>query len=455
MALDRRQMMIGGFGIGAGVTAAAGPRDAAARTALAQLESATSFGVRPDAADDQTGPVQTALDASSLTGTPVFLPAGSYRVGRLRLKSGAQISGVPGRTILKFAGSGAFLTAKDAQEIRLSGLVLDGGTRPLDRDKGRDGLFAAREVASLAITDCRMIASARNGLALYGCSGTVADCEISGAADTGLFSEDARGLAISHNHVHDCGNNGVQVWRSTPGEDGTIVSHNRVERIRADGGGTGQNGNGVNLFRAGAVLVTSNRIADCVFSAIRANGASNSQMLGNSCARLGEVALYAEFAFEGSIIAQNLVDTAATGISITNFNDGGRLAVAQGNLVRNLAPGKSGSGSGHGIGIAVEADTLVAGNLVENASRVGIQIGWGKYLRDVTATGNIVRQARIGIGVSTAKGAGYALITNNMMSGAKQGAIRAMDHAKPLGSDLALQSSEAFRNLAVFGNVSL
>ncbi|MGI9385241.1 MAG: TIGR03808 family TAT-translocated repetitive protein [Methyloligellaceae bacterium] len=453
MVLDRRQMMIGGLGIGAGATAAAGPREARAQAVLAQLDTATSFGVRPDASDDQTGPVQTAMDASALSGTPVFLPAGRYRVGRLRLKSGAQISGVPGRTILEYAGGGAFLTAKEAEDIRLSGLVLDGGNRPLDKDKGRDGLFAARDVRNLAVTECRIVASARNGLALYGCSGKVADCEISGAAGTGLFSEDARGLEIGHNHVHDCGNNGIQVWRSAPGEDGTIVSHNRVERIRADGGGSGQNGNGVNLYRAGAVLVTSNRITDCAFSAVRGNGASNCQILGNSCARLGEVALYAEFAFEGSIIAQNLVDTAATGISITNFNDGGRLAVAQGNLIRNLAPPKT--GSGHGIGIAVEADTLVTGNLVENASSVGIQIGWGKYLRDVTATGNIVRQARIGIGVSTVKGAGYALITNNMMSGAKEGAIRAMNHAKPLGSDLALQSSEAFRNLAVFGNVAL
>ncbi|MCG8562220.1 MAG: TIGR03808 family TAT-translocated repetitive protein [Hyphomicrobiales bacterium] len=451
MALDRRQMMLGGLGIGAGATAAAaGPRQASAQ---AQGETATSFGVRPDAAEDQTGPVQTAIAASSLSGTPVFLPAGRYRVGNLQLKSGAQIAGVPGRTILEYAGGGAFLTAEAAETIRLSGLVLEGGKRPLDGNKGRNGLFAARDVRDLAIADCRVTGSARNGLALYGCSGTVADCAISGAADTGLFSEDARGLEIAHNRVHGCGNNGIQVWRTTPGEDGTIVSHNRIESIRAEDGGSGQNGNGINLFRADAVLVTSNRIADCAFSAIRANGASNAQLLGNSCARLGEVALYAEFAFEGSIIAQNLVDTAATGISITNFNDGGRLAVAQGNLIRNLSSPKD--GTAHGIGIAVEADTLVSGNLVENAAALGIQIGWGKFLRDVTATGNMVRQARIGIGVSTVKEAGYALITNNMMSGAKEGAIRAMNHAKPLGSDLALQSSEAFRNIAAFGNVAL
>jgi len=92
----------------------------------------------------------------------------------------------------------------------------------------------------------------------------------------------------------------------------------------------------VNVFRAGSVLVSSNRIADCAFLAIRSNAGSNCQMVGNSCARLGEVGLYAEFAFEGAVIANNLVDKGATGISVTNFNEGGRLAVVQGNLIRNL-----------------------------------------------------------------------------------------------------------------------
>ena len=39
---------------------------------------------------------------------------------------------------------------------------------------------------------------------------------------------------------------------------------------------------------------------------------------------------------EGAIIADDLVDKAATGVSVTNFNEGGRLAVVQGNLIRNL-----------------------------------------------------------------------------------------------------------------------
>ena len=88
----------------------------------------------------------------------------------------------------------------------------------------------------------------------------------------------------------------------------------------------------MNVFRAANVLVQGNRISDCAFSAVRANSASNCQIIANRCTRIGEVALYAEFAFEGALIANNLVDGAAMGISVTNFMpEGGRLAVVQGN----------------------------------------------------------------------------------------------------------------------------
>jgi hypothetical protein len=82
-------------------------------------------------------------------------------------------------------------------------------------------------------------------------AGRISDCEIGDIAKGGLFSEDAAGLEITHNHVRDCGDNGILVWRSELGEDGTIVTGNRIERVATNSGGSGQNGNGVNVFRAG------------------------------------------------------------------------------------------------------------------------------------------------------------------------------------------------------------
>jgi len=198
-------------------------------------------------------------------------------------------------------------------------------------------------------------------------------------------------------------------------------------------------------------MVSGNRISDCAFSAVRVTSGSNCQIVGNTCARLGEVALYAELTFEGVVIANNLVDKAALGISVTNFKQGGRLAVVRGNRIRNLFFRKD--IESRGIGIAVEADAVVSANVIEGAPAFGIMIGWGGYLRDVSVTGNHVRNAHIGIGV-TASGAGHALITDNMITGAKDGAIRAMDGPKPIGPDLARARAEAHRNLSVYSNAA-
>ncbi|MCB1443484.1 MAG: TIGR03808 family TAT-translocated repetitive protein [Methyloceanibacter sp.] len=449
LQIGRRDALFAGLGTGFGTLGlGAGPSAAKPRMAEAAGAYSTHGIVPADGAIAQTATLQAALDAAANSGTPLFLPAGTYMTDTLEMKRGAQVHGIPGRTVLKSGGATIF-TAENAENLRLSGLVLDGGGRSL----GDDGaLLFATGIADLDISDCRFVNSGGGGVTLRKTSGRIANCTFGKIATAALFSEDATGLEISHNQIHDCGDNGILVWRSEQGEDGTLVCGNRIERIAAKSGGSGQNGNGVNVFRAGSVLVAQNRISDCAFSAIRSNAGSNCQMIANSCARLGEVALYAEFGFEGAVIANNIVDTAATGISVTNFNEGGRLAVVQGNLIRNLFLRKTGEARGNGI--SVEADTTVSGNVVEGAPAYGIIVGWGDYLRDVAVTGNVIRKSHIGIGVAVGTGAGTALVTDNLIDGARDGAIRAMKGPAPLGPDLALESAEPFRNLAVYANVA-
>ena len=448
MSVGRRQLLMGGLGLG--LAAAAGPRMAASREETDAPQAFSTYGIVPGGGEiDQTATLQLAADDAAETGTPLFLPAGIYSTSRLTLKSGTQITGVPGRSILHYRDGGAILSLENVENVRLAGLVLDGEGKPLGE---RGALLAATETKHLDLSDCRFVDSAEDGVVLRKVSGWIKDCEIGDIRKAGLFSEDAGGLQIAHNHVRDCGDNGILVWRSEQGEDATIVAANRIERIAARSGGSGQNGNAINVFRAGSVLISGNRIADCAFSAIRSNSGSNCQMIGNSCARLGEVALYAEFSFEGAVIANNLVDRAAIGVSVTNFNEGGRLAVVQGNLIRNLFLRKD--VESRGIGIAVEADSVVTGNVIEGTPAYGIIIGWGRYLRDVSVTDNLIRNAHIGIGVSTDPSAGTALITNNLITGAKDGAIRAMNGPTAIGPDLAQASAEAYRNLAVYANVA-
>ena len=69
----------------------------------------------------------------------------------------------------------------------------------------------------------------------------------------------------------------------------------------------------------------------------------------------------------------------------------------------------------------------------------------------MVATGNLIRASTIGIAVSGDTGAGKCLLANNMISGATGGAIRAMDHGKPVGTDLL--SATAPKHITMSGNI--
>ncbi len=139
---------------------------------------------------------------------------------------------------------------------------------------------------------------------------------------------------------------------------------------------------------------------------------------------------------------------------MTNFNEGGRLATVSGNILRNLTPQLFAriENATHGVGIFVEADTAVTGNVVENATVAGIMAGWGRFLRDVTVTGNVVRKAPIGVGVSVTSGAGAALIANNLINGATRGAILGMEQMQPVTGDLSKEGAVRYSQLVVSGN---
>ena len=106
-----------------------------------------------------------------------------------------------------------------------------------------------------------------------------------------------------------------------------------------------------------------------------------------------------------------------------------------------------------GHGISVEADTAVTGNVIEAARRTGLALGWGYALRNVSASGNIIRDCETGIAVSLAPGAGDALITGNIVSGARGAAIIGMDHDQAVTGDLALDASGLPERVKVAGNL--
>ena len=448
MGLDRRRLMAALAGTAvAGAAAPAHARDATPSSAI----DATALGLRPNAADDQSQILQRAIDRAAASGAVLHLPAGFYRAGGLQLPAHAAIAGIAGATRLIMAGGPSLIMATGADNISLTGLILDGASIPLPE---RRGLIHLSQSRALRVVDCEIVGAGRNGITLEAVDGDVTGNTVS-AADIAIFSIDARGLRIAGNTVRKAGNGGILVWRTTAGDDGTQVTDNRIDNISNTSGGSGQYGNAVNVFRANNVMVRGNRIRNAAFSAVRGNAASNLQILGNTCTQIGEVALYSEFAFEGAMIANNIIDGAAVGVSVTNFDQGGRLAVVQGNLIRNLKasrPAGTDPNDGAGIGIGVEADTAVTGNVIENAPYAGIAAGWGQYLRDVTINANVVRGADYGVVVSVAPGAGAAVIADNMISGTRLGAIVGMEWKKPVTGDLSKDGAERYAQLSVVGN---
>jgi uncharacterized secreted repeat protein (TIGR03808 family) len=452
MDVNRRHL-IGASAAGVAGALAMSPDAArAAAPASALGRDATQYGVRPGSPDDQTRSLQRAIDEAARAQVPLALPPGVYRTGMLRLSGGSQLIGVRGATKLVFTGGASMFSGEGASSIGLANITLDGGGIPLPTRRGLVHCLGGRDIR---ITDCEIANSGGNGIWFENVSGDVSGNIFTNIAVTGITSFDAQGLMVSRNTILGTNDNGIEILRTAIGDDGSLVTDNRIEDIKAGPGGSGQYGNAINAFRAGNVIVRGNRIRNCDYSAVRGNSSSNIQISGNSVSDVREVALYSEFSFEGAVIANNTVDGAALGVSVCNFNEGGRIAVVQGNIIRNLKPKRpigTAPDDDAGIGIYVEADTSVTGNVIENAPSFGIIAGWGKYLRDVAITGNVIRNAFVGIGVSVVPGAGTALVNNNMISGAPRGAVVGLDHARPVTPDLSAEGAQRFAQVVVGTN---
>lgn len=442
MPLTRRDLITGSV---ASVLAA----PAAAAQTRPQGIDAARFGVRPNTDGDQTQALQKAIDEASRAQQPLWLGLGRYRTGPLRLATGLRILGANGETTLRLLQGPALFTAQDASNITLQGLTLDGQGAGLDSN---GGLISFNAVSSLKIADCIIVNAGGNAVALRRSTGTVSGTTIRNSADNALFSLDGR-LTLRGNTIAKSGNGGIRVWQSAKRSDGSVIENNTIEDTQARGGGDGQNGNAINVYRAEGVTVRGNVIRRAAFTAVRGNAASHIVIRGNTCSDLGEVAIYSEFDFVDATIVDNIIDTAAMGIAVTNMDQGGHLAVVRGNVIRNMTNKRpQGGPDAYGVGIGVEADTTVSGNVIENAPVMGIVVGSGKYLRDCKVITNTVRDAGIGVGVSVVEGAGKAEIASNVFSAIKGGAVVGMAWDKAVTGDLTRGGADKFPQLTIRDN---
>jgi uncharacterized secreted repeat protein (TIGR03808 family) len=404
---------------------------------------ATTLGLVPDSEADQSAILQAALDHAAGSGQVLRLPHGAIRAQGLNFPGNLLIEGVPGSTEISPATGGVIGSLHERGSLVLRDIAFAGRGSA----KETPVLLSFEYGDGIALERCAFRAAPGVAVGLFDAAVTISDCVFSDIGDAAIHATDSRGLVLSGNRIDGCGNAGIRIWRGERGPDGSIVTANRIANIDWRGGGNGQNGNGINVFNADEVIIASNHIADCAFTAVRLNTTTNTQVTGNTCLRSGEVAIFSEFAFSGSVIANNIVDGAATGISITNLDSGGQLAVCAGNIVRNITPTSAVNPDTIPIGIFAEADTAITGNTVQNVPGIAIAAGYGPFLRNVLISGNVVSESDIGIGVSVVDGAGAVQIGDNVVS-ARQHAIVGLAWTNIVETDLAA-------NAGRYANVSL
>lgn len=435
MKLTRRHLLVG---LGAAMLSA---------PVRAQSLDAASLGLVRDIADDQSAILEAAMNQAVADGRPLFVPAGTYSVGNLLVPSGLRMHGVAGRSILLASGGAPILRLSGSASIAIEGLGFRGVT-PSGSGRVEDTLVAIEASERISIDGCLFSGGDGHGIGIRDAAASIRNSEFSAHGLAAIFALDSRGLAISSNRISGCENNGIQIWGSQNRRDGSVISGNVISRIGWRNGGNGQNGNGINIFRTDDVVVVNNQMSECAFTGIRLNSTRNVTVTGNVCRTSGEVAIFSEFAFSGSIIANNIIDGAATGISVTNLDTGGHLAVVSGNIVRNITERSEVNPDTRPVGIFAEAETVVSDNVVENVPGVGILAGWGSFLRNVSVSDNVIYAVHVGIAVSVAEEPGPVRIAGNLVSDP-------LDHGIVGMAWMDIVSDDLVRDAAKYPHVTL
>lgn len=440
MSITRR-LALAGLG-----SALAAPALIGRAYAIDQFVSPLDFGLNAESdGTDQSAAIQQAINEASIGGKDVLLPSGEYYVRDLQFPAGMRVIGASRGTHLIGVGGASIGRVMSGTGFVVDGVSFSGGS-------GDQPALLLDQCDDATIRNCSFGGNGV-GIGANNATATIENCTFAELGDAAIHSINGRGLFIRGNRISGCGNAGIRIWRDTSGHDGSIVTGNRISQIDWRGGGNGQNGNGVNVYQADGVIVSDNVISDCGFTAVRVNAGRNTQVRGNTCLNCGEVAIFSEFGFSGSVVADNIIDGAATGIDITNLDTGGYLATCTGNIVRNIFPSSKVNPDTRPVGIYAEADTVVANNVVENSPGVGIVAGFGPFVRNVSITDNVLRDCAIGIGVTVVNDpkVGKVQVAGNTISGSTNGALVGFEWENIVSDDLARDASN-YPHVTVAGN---
>ena len=91
----------------------------------------------------------------------------------LRFHGMRLIQGVPGSTVLEYAGGKHFVFAEGSEHLGLSGVTLDGGLLPIS--KYADAALRVNGVKRLDISRCHVTNSASSGIEVTASAGALSD----------------------------------------------------------------------------------------------------------------------------------------------------------------------------------------------------------------------------------------------------------------------------------------
>lgn len=398
------------------------------------VEAASSPGTGWTAAAS----LQAVLNAARSAKLPLFLKAGTYVTGALDVTTATgggnplELVAEPGTVTIRLSGSAPhLLNVVGVNSVFVRGIAFDGDNKVLT-GSGVQGLirFQGASANDFLVENCAVSNSTKAGIVVAeNARGSILDNRVF-HCQTGIYCVDGQ-VTVERNNLTDLFDNGVCVWTSSQGGNGSIVRNNTINWVANQTGGTGEYGNGVLVFRAGNVKVVENNIFNVKYSAIRLNAASNCHVLANHCWNAREVAIFVEapgagLNLIGGVVSGNTVTTAGHGISVANaglYGDGlAARCVVSNNVISDITvntisdPGYVPSETS-GMGISAEMDTDVTANVIQNTAGPGISLGINDATRNVMATGNLIMDSPMGIGYSANSAARSILISSNLIRG--------------------------------------
>ncbi|MEW6436804.1 MAG: TIGR03808 family TAT-translocated repetitive protein [Pseudomonadota bacterium] len=408
--------------------------------------------------------VEAAVNQARTNGVPLFIRPGTYQTTEIVVDSTAgggapaYITAVPGTVDLQLTSGNNLLTINGISNCKIENVTLDANNVTFSNLSISSAALQLDSCSGLEIINCTIINSVACGIYADQVSDSLIQGCVVSACSYGIWGLDSL-LSVDNNFVSACSNNGIMLWTSTVTGNSSSITNNKIFSINS-GSGTGQFGNGINVFRAVAVNVVSNVISGCQYSAIRCNGGGDAIIVGNNCYGSRENAIFIEapaagINFNNGVVSGNIIDTAGGGITIANSGGGdqgtSRSVAITGNQMSNINkwditdPGYVPT-NGNGVGIYCEGACVISGNLVDTAAGFGIIAGHNFASHDINVNANLVLNSPIGIGYGTGTGAGQLVISGNQIQGATGGAIVSVTYDDTTGNVARTAGSTDYGN---------